>query len=299
MLRPSSSGKANGRQRFQSPSLAAVFPLGLSGGVLSERRLLAASDVLALRDPRWLADYVIPERSISMLWGPPNIGKSFVTLDLACSVAVGNDWMGRAVEPGRVVYVAGEGVHSFKRRLGAWLRYNSLDEEDLGNLSFVGWPVQLHEGIETFLRLVRPADPVLVIIDTLAASSLGVDEDKTAGIGPVMKSLQKIRSELEAAVMVVHHTGWIEEHERGSSALRGTMDTSIRMAGRRIKNDTYDTTWKHNRKNTARSLVCEKQRDAEKFHDLNLRLHEVRWDVPKRKGSREMRTVKSLVPGLA
>lgn len=250
-----------------------------------ERRLLGAGDVLDLHDPYWLADYIIPERSLSMLWGPPNIGKSFVTLDLACSIAVGNDWLGRSVEPGPVVYVAGEGVSSFKRRLGAWLRFNSLDTEDLANLHFINWSIQLHEGVDTFLRLTRPVDPVLVIVDTLAASALGVDEDSVEGIGPVIKSLLKIRKELEAAVMVVHHTGWDRKHERGSSALRGAMDTSIEMDGQ--------TGWETNRGRLGRVLLCHKQRDAEKFNDVDLVLREVRWDVPGKQGLRRLR---SLVP---
>lgn len=211
-----------------------------------------------------------------MLWGPPNIGKSFVTLDLACSVSVGNDWLGRAVEPGPVVYVAGEGVHSFKRRLTAWLQFNALAGEDLGNLHFVNWPIQLHEGVDRFLRLVREIDPVLVIIDTLAASTLGNDEDTTMGTGPVIASLLKIRKELGAAVMVVHHTGWDRKHERGSSAPRGAMDVSIELDG--------EKGWELDRKKLGRTLVCHKQRDAEKFFDVDLVFQEERWDTIGRGG---------------
>lgn len=254
-----------------------------AGRGVSERVLLSASDVLALPNPTWLASYVLPERSLSMLWGPPNVGKSFVTLDLACSIAKGDAWLKCETEPGHVIYVAGEGVSSFKRRLGAWCKFNCTDIEDLSNLSFINWPVQLHEGVDSFLRLTRPINPVLVIIDTLATASLGIDESSTEGIGATLKSLLKIRKELDSAVMVVHHTGWTKKgdeeeqrHERGSSTMRGIVDTSIQM--------------REGKTSSQKILYCEKQRDAEEFDPIRLRLKEVHFKT--RKGT----PLKSLVP---
>lgn len=237
---------------------------------MRERRLLAASDVLALPGIPWLADFLIPQQSLTMLWGPPNIGKSFVTLDLACSVAVGNAWLGRDTEPGRVVYVAGEGVRSFKRRLKAWLLFNQLDEEDLQQLSFVPHPVQLHNGVDAFLKVVTARHPVLIVIDTLASSMLGGDEDGFLGVGPVIQSLLRLRGELEATIAVVHHTGWDRKHERGSSALRASMDTSVEITG--------EKGWEWDRKRMGRTLICHKQRDGERFRNIDFRLQEVRWE---------------------
>lgn len=233
-----------------------------------ERRLLSTTEVHALRDPSWLADFIIPEASVSVLWGPSNIGKSFVTFALACSVATGTNWLERATEPGRAVYIAAEGVSSFRRRIGAWGLANNFEPDDLQNLKFVSWPVQLNQGVDTLLRVVRPFKPTLIIIDTLAASASGIVETTSEGMGPIMQSMLKLRKELGASVMAVHHSGWDGAHERGFSGLRGMVDTSIEVTG--PKN------WERTG-NMKRTLVCWKQRDAEKFHDLDFELVQVEW----------------------
>jgi len=132
-----------------------------------------------------------------------------------------------------------------------------------------------------------------VIVDTLAASTLGSIENTSEGIGPALKTLLGVRRELKTAVMVVHHTGWQREHERGSTTLRGAMDTSIEMTGAKIREGKYDESWEHSRRNLNRTLRCQKQRDAERFRDIEIRLREVRWEVARKGGPLAL---KSLVP---
>lgn len=234
-----------------------------------ERRLLSTTEVHALRDPSWLADFIIPEESVSVVWGPSNIGKSFVTFALACSVATGTAWLERDTEPGRVVYIAAEGVTSFRRRITAWGSVHSFEPDDLQNLKFVSWPVQLNQGVDTLLKVTRPFKPSLIIIDTLAASAAGVVETTSEGMGPILQSMLKLRKELGASVMAVHHSGWDGAHERGFSGLRGMVDTSIEIAG--------EKGWELDPLKMKRSLVCHKQRDAEKFRELKFELLEIEW----------------------
>lgn len=232
---------------------------------MSERRLQSVSEVESLPSPPWLIERTLPQAALAMLWGESNVGKSFVALDIAASVAIGNSWFKKPTTKGRVVYVAAEGVYSFKRRIRAWRQYNCVAPEDLDNLSFAGWSLQLHkeEAVNELLRMLREDKPALVVIDTLAASALGVNEDKVDGIGPVLDSLLRLRARLQATILVVHHTGWLDPdkkkkaHERGSSAYRGAMDTSIQVL--------------------PGELTCEKQRDHERFKPLKFTLEEETW----------------------
>ena len=62
------------------------------------------------------------------------------------------------------------------------------------------------------------------------------------------------------AVLVVHHTGKdAKKGERGHTALRAAADTILRLS----------------KKNSALTLKCEKQKDAEALKDLGLKLREV------------------------
>lgn len=239
---------------------------------MSERQLLSVEDVLNLHEPPWLVDRILPARAVSMVWGPPNIGKSFLTLDLAASVAVGGQWLQQQVTaPEPVIYVAAEGAYSFKRRLDGWIRARGVDLDHFEErLWFLNGSVQLHDGVESFIRLVRSHEPRLVIFDTLAACSLGNDEDNVGERGAVMSNILKLRKSLDATILLVHHTGWNTEHERGSSALRGIMDTSLEIQG----SDGWDDP---NKDINRRWLVCSKQRDAMKFKDITFRLEDMLW----------------------
>ncbi|WP_426765441.1 AAA family ATPase, partial [Pseudomonas aeruginosa] len=52
---------------------------------------------------------ILGEGGLSVLYGAPGAGKSFLALDLGYAVATGQPWMGRDTRQGPVIYAAGEG----------------------------------------------------------------------------------------------------------------------------------------------------------------------------------------------
>src|SRR5690554_2681901 len=67
---------------------------------------------------RWLVKGVLQRDALIMIHGPSGGGKSFVAIDLACTVAANfSDWNGRKVHAGSVVYLAGEGHAGMRARL--------------------------------------------------------------------------------------------------------------------------------------------------------------------------------------
>jgi hypothetical protein len=97
---------------------------------------------------------------------------------------------------------------------------------------------------------------VLVIIDTLARTMIGGDENTQRDMGLFVASCDRIRLATDGTVLVVHHTGRNGSHERGSTVLRGAADQVIS-----IEND-----------DSLIRLACEKSKDSAGFPQRGLRL---------------------------
>src|SRR4029079_9871616 len=63
-------------------------------------RLLTDEELDDLPKPEWLVDGALPARSLILLFGDTGVGKSFLALDWAASIATGTAWHGRPVKQG-------------------------------------------------------------------------------------------------------------------------------------------------------------------------------------------------------
>ncbi|MFC6978789.1 AAA family ATPase [Microbulbifer taiwanensis] len=61
-------------------------------------RLIAVSDLIQnIRPVEWLVEGFIEQQCLALMFGDPGCGKSFIAVDIACSVATGRPWFGRRV----------------------------------------------------------------------------------------------------------------------------------------------------------------------------------------------------------
>jgi hypothetical protein len=165
---------------------------------------------------------------LSMLYGPSNVGKSFIALDIANQVAKGESWNGYSVCGGPVIYFAAEGGRSLQNRLVA-LRGGA--SEDLHLVPEAADLYQSDVDIAAIIQLVRDiCDGTLgmIVFDTLARSMSGGDENTGVDMGQVINRLDYIRAQTGAHVMLVHHTGKdLDRGARGHSSLRAAVDTEL------------------------------------------------------------------------
>ena len=166
--------------------------------------------------------------SLAWLYGKPGSGKSFVALDIACCVAAGSRWHGRDVQQGPVLYVAAEGAGGLDPRVQAWESWHRREVPE--DLQFLPLAVQLGqaEDVAALRMLVAEMRPVLIVLDTQARVSVGIEENSARDMGLLVRAIDSVREASSACVLVVHHSGRAGENLRGSTAVDGAADTVIR-----------------------------------------------------------------------
>ena len=100
-----------------------------------------ANDMKPILTRRDLIKGLIPKNALTVIWGPPSCGKSFMTLDAAIHIAINRDYQGRRTVQGPVVYISGEGGKQIHNRVEAWRRHNAEGEIDIPLLCYDAAPI--------------------------------------------------------------------------------------------------------------------------------------------------------------
>lgn len=207
-------------------------------------------------EPDPLLDGLIFCDSLAWLYGAPGCCKSFVAIDIAGCVATGETWQGFRVRlRGPVLYLVAEGVTGVKRRVRAWEKAMGVRMDDV---HFLPVAVQASNASEwsALIEVVAEIKPVLIIVDTQARVSVGMEENSATEMGQLVHRLEALRTACRACVLTIHHTGRNGEHMRGSIAMDGAATTLIKVA----------------KAEDIVSLECSKQKDAPEFDAFRLRL---------------------------
>ncbi|GAC1471513.1 MAG: hypothetical protein PVSMB7_23350 [Chloroflexota bacterium] len=220
-------------------------------------RIYNTAELLTMPPPTWLVADTVPAGGVVGLYAPPNVGKTFLALDMALCVATGTPWHGRDVQPGFVLYVSAEGGMGIGKRVRAWLLEHGIDAKKVN----MGWLVEAisvygesDDLVKLFDRIEEEIEqtPVLIVIDTLARCFDG-NENEQEDMGRFIKGVDELRSRFKCTVLILHHTRLDGERERGNTAFRGAADTMISLVPVGEPADHRFT------------MACSKQRDGEAF----------------------------------
>lgn len=235
-------------------------------------RFHTIQELLQIPEPKWLIQDILHQQETAALWGPPNCGKSFISLDMALCIASGIPWLGRfKVLQSPVVYMAGEGAASMQKRARAWMEGNSVD--DLGAAYFQVRPLPLREEevveaimeqLESFGTPTNPTaglNPGFIVVDTLS-QFFGGGEENGPDMALFVNNVRRLSHEQNLTVLMVHHSNATGLRERGHTALRGNVDAMFE-AKPHSKNILDGVT-----------LVTDKQRDSAKAEGIAITFEE-------------------------
>ena len=199
------------------------------------------------RKPDWLIKGLMEVDTVSMLFSDPGVGKSFVSVDLACSVATGREWNGHRVQKGPVAYICGEGHNGMARRFRAWEIARQTSLKDVPMVISHGQAALTDENsLASVLRAIKTLQaelgepPKLVVIDTVARTFGPGNENSTQDMGIYVQAVDAIRHSTGAAVLLCHHTlrDRNEKHRaRGSMALTAALDFEYSITQQGDKED--------------------------------------------------------------
>lgn len=205
---------------------------------------------------------LITAHGLSMIYGAPGSGKSFITLDMALCQAHGIEWQGMPTKQGDVLYIAGEGVGGLGKRVKAWKMSHGLGAS--GHFHMLPLAVNFRDqaDIEKLMYSIERLDRqwTCIYVDTLARALLGADENSAQESGLAVAAADALKHAFECAVVFVHHSGKNSDRgARGSSAILGAVDASIAV----VKDENIVT------------MRIEKQKDAEMIDDIVLMMEPV------------------------
>jgi hypothetical protein len=177
-------------------------------------------------DPVPLISGVLYVDSLAWVVGRPGHGKSLVTLDWMGHVGAGLPWCGLRTRKTNVVYVSPESPGGIKLRVRAW---EQAMGQPMNGVYFL--PLAPQASIpghwQALTELCREVGAGLVVLDTQARVTLGLEENSSKDMGVFVDRLERLRDTTKACVLTVHHTSKGGESLRGSSALEGAASTIV------------------------------------------------------------------------
>ncbi|OWY81747.1 AAA family ATPase [Rhodococcus sp. BUPNP1] len=232
---PDQDGILPGANDSRDELLPPETPQGPSTRPHLRECLLTLSDLAAMHGVEPLVDGLLYRDTLAQLSGPPGSYKSFVTLGISCAVASGQNWEGHHVpKAGTVVYVAAEGASGLLVRILAWCELTGVDPRELEKRLFVlPAPIQLGNVVDVSdaVDLVSEVDAELLVLDTRARCTIGLEENSATEQGRAISNLERIQQAAGCTVLVVHHSPKNGAGGRGSSAWDGQVWSDLRLTG--------------------------------------------------------------------
>jgi AAA domain-containing protein len=192
-------------------------------------RALREGELMNLPPPQFELQGWTQQGGITFLAGARGTHKSRMLAAMGGATVTGGCCYGaQALRSGKVLAVIAEDLPGWGERWRAWRRNEGIP--DSVQLCMHTWtePVNLltGDGFDLLRRQVSLFDPAVILFDTLSDLITGADENSQQHMTIVRHKFKQLQAGGHS-LYIVHHTGYDEKHERGSSVIGGFADTII------------------------------------------------------------------------
>ena len=213
--------------------------------------LYSASEMASMKVPdnRWIIPGLIPRCGSTIVYGPGNEYKTWITLGALLSFGSEEGKIFGGIAPeglGKVVAISTEGmIEDFGERLQYFFRAQNANPnqvEFFGSTNVL--PLNRPEGMKTFREILGDIRPEAVLLDPYIHFFPGMNENSTEDAGQITAWLKELIQEFKTSITIIHHTNK-GGTMRGSVVLYDWADSSISFSAERKKKikgceNTYD-----------------------------------------------------------
>jgi hypothetical protein len=206
------------------------------GKTFGQLTVLSIVDAAAAPPRDYLLQDIIAVGEMSLWWGAPKSGKSFLLSRIAFGLALGKGAWGREAKPCSVLYVAAEGEGGFAGRLLA-LR-DALGDPG-SQFRYIAQRVTIGPPNTHLLDLKAAAGalrPDFIVLDTVARTFGDGDESSTRDMGAYVAAIDELREHWRRTdplfrphVALIHHGPRDGSWPRGSIALPAAADLVVKI----------------------------------------------------------------------
>ncbi len=192
---------------------------------------LTTEQLQSLPKTTWRVKDLLPDKGLASIYGPSGSGKSFLALDLMATIVRGTNFYGSKTNPCPVVYVALEGTGGIARRIEAYETYHNVKLPNTFRIVTDMLSLFTSEA-RIFAEAINQEglNEGVIVIDTLAQSAPGMDENSSADMGRIISNAQLLQRETNGLVVLIHHTGKdASRGARGHSSLFASLDAAIEV----------------------------------------------------------------------
>jgi archaellum biogenesis ATPase FlaH len=220
---------------------------------LNGKPVLSIKEIMEADFPpiQWVIDGLLAP-GLTLLAGPPKVGKSWLALQIAKAVGAGEQILGRNTRKGSCLYFALEdSPRRIKTRveMQGWDKNSSVNVVPIGMLDILYHERVFKDFADGLAADIKDNKYRLVIIDTLSRLKTNMDQNRVEEVTMNLSPIQKIAHDENCSIILIDH------HKKASDFEKNVISDVLGSVGKGAVADTILGLYRNNRRKSAELII--------------------------------------------